>query len=95
MIFVVFLITLFYVALKVFQQRNVTLDHHKTIVPVSILMGVCEYTGVGIAGMTAANDGILAATFLGIGAGTGGAIGCYIAIYLHKKVHNAQKRPTT
>ena len=87
MIIIVFFLTVFYVFLKAFQQRNVTMDKKNTILPVSLMMGICEYTGIGIAGVEAATHGILAASTLGVSAGLGGAIGCYAAIYLHKRMH--------
>lgn len=86
-IVVVFFLTLFYVFLKAFQQRNVTLNTPKTILPISVLMGVCEYTGMGIAGITAANSGLLMTASLGIVAGFGGAVGCFAAMWLHKRMH--------
>lgn len=88
MIIAVFFISVFYVFCKAFQQRNVTLDKKKTILPMSILMGLCEYTGFGIVSVTAVNEGILSASFLGIIAGLGGCVGCIGAIELHKKLHN-------
>jgi hypothetical protein len=87
MIFIVFFLSLVYVFLKAFQQRNVTLDTKLTILPISLFMGICEYAGMGIAGVTAANEGVLASAVLGLGAGLGGAVGCYTAIYLHKRFH--------
>ena len=32
-----------FVFLKAFQQRNVAFDHHTLVLPISILMALCEF----------------------------------------------------
>ncbi len=87
MIIIIFFISFFYVFCKAFQQRNVTLDNKLTILPVSMIMGVLEYTGIGIVGIQAVEKGLISAAILGVVAGLGGAVGCIVAIELHKKLH--------
>lgn len=87
MFFVIVLTSGLFVFCKAFQQRNVTMDKKLTIFPMSMAMGVLEFTSLGIGSVTAVNSGIAQASILGIASGIGGTVGCILAIELHKKLH--------
>ena len=69
-----------FVFLRAFQQRNVAFDHYKWIMPTSWCMGLAEVYWVA----AIATQGF--SLPLALALGTGGGIGCLIAMYLHKKI---------
>ena len=85
--FLIFCITFFYVFAKAFQQRNVVFNKFWSIPIVSYIMAYCELAGFGIGVLDIANNGWDRLIILGFAHGTGGTLGCWSAIWLHRKVH--------
>jgi len=71
------------VTAKAFQQKNVMHDAFLKIVPTSYVMTACEYGGYALGIRMILDDPIIA---IGAG-GTAAWMGCWLAVYTHKKVH--------
>lgn len=82
-----FFITFFYVFAKAFQQRNVVFDKFWSIPVLSYVMAYCELAGLGVGVLDIATNGWDRLIILGFAHGTGGTLGCWLAMWLHKKVH--------
>lgn len=80
-----FIATLFYVALKAFQQRNVSGGHYLPLIPTSY--GMAAYEVFIVSAIVAADDKVAAVVAMG----TGGWVGCMIAVYLHKRLFKCKK----
>ena len=78
-----FFVTLTYVFLRAFQQKNVQHSKYLWMIPVSYGMGFCDVYIIS----TIAKDGhVLWMTALFMG--TGGALGAIGATYLHNRWNN-------
>jgi len=86
-LFALLLIGFFKVAARAFQQKNVMNDKYVSIIPVSYLMGIFEVAFAGLSVTKIIADGWLQILPIAFAYGTGGWIGCWFAIWLHKKVH--------
>ncbi len=84
---VIFFIGFFKVAARAFQQKNVMMDQWLSIIPTSYIMAVLEVAMIGVSAIEIINDGWWSMIPIAISYGTGGWIGCWFAIWLHKKVH--------
>lgn len=84
---VIFLLTFLYVFLRAFQQRNVTAGKLPLIIPVSYLMGFLEISNVSISTIRVIQNGYIEILSIGFFAGTGGWMGAFLAIWLHKKLY--------
>jgi hypothetical protein len=84
---VIFLIGFFKVAARAFQQKNVMLDRWFSIIPTSYVMGALEVAMVGVSAIEIIEEGWSQALWIALSYSTGGWIGCWFAIWLHKKVH--------
>ena len=73
------IVTAVYVFCRAWQQLNVVHQKYWRIPLVSLLMGVGDVALVLI--MVKADT-----LFIGISNGIGGALGCYAAMYLHKRM---------
>lgn len=82
-----FLITYVRVAARAFQQRNVVFDNWLWVIPTSYVMGYLELAGLAIGVVDIVNNGYWRIVVLGFASGSGGWLGCYTAIYLHKRLH--------
>lgn len=76
---VLFFSALLYVALRAFQQRNVTMDNYGLVVPTSMLMSAVDaYLMINVV----KNGWSIP---LVIAVGLGGGIGCIFAMKFHKR----------
>lgn len=81
-----FLANFVYIAFKAFQQRNVMGSHYASMVPTSMLMGMCEayiYATVALA----VNEAGLPVWLLGGSFGIGGGLGAILATIIHKRIN--------
>lgn len=78
--------TFLFVALKSWQQLNVVHARYAAIVPTSFAMAVAEVTVV----VGVVQHGLAAALPMGVG----GAVGCCLSVWLHRRVF-ASARNTT
>jgi hypothetical protein len=78
-IFIAFICQLIFVFLKAFQQRNVAFNNFLWVVPTSLSMAIVEYAVVAIIVKSGYNLPIVLA------AGTGAALGCVGAMFLHER----------
>jgi len=68
-----------YVLLRAFQQRNVVHDNYLWIVPTSYLMATGDVFIIAFIAHAGWNIWIVLAN------GTGGALGCLSAMYIHRR----------
>lgn len=73
------IVTAFYVALRSLQQLHVVHGQYWRVLPTSLLMGVGD---VAIILLIVRADNLL----IGLTNGIGGALGCYAAMALHKRM---------
>ena len=73
-----------FVFLKAFQQRNVAFEHYAAVMPLSLMMGLAEYTMIGVIAVQAAQMSHSWLTALAMGAGAG--LGALLAIKIHTRV---------
>lgn len=85
--FLVFLIGLLKVAARAFQQRNVVFDKWMSIIPTTYIMASMEILLTGFTALEFVENGFSSALFLILSYGTGGWLGCWFAMWFHKKVH--------
>ena len=90
MIILLFFITFIYVFAKAFQQRNVVHNNWLAIPLFSYLMAFLELSGLSIGILDIAENGWHRILILGLAQGTGGTIGCWLAMYLHNRWHNVK-----
>lgn len=76
---VLFLVNVLYIFLKAFQQLNVVHDKYLWIAPVSLCMALCEVISIGA--IATYRD-----LWLAVPIGLGGAVGCLVAMCMHKKL---------
>lgn len=69
-----------YVFLRAFQQRNVTLNHPQWVMPLSYMMAAVDVFMVTTIATTGWKTGLV------ISIGTGGGLGCLLAMWLHKEL---------
>ena len=74
---IAFCVSFVYVALKAMQQQNVVFGEYIWVMPVSVLMALCEVTII----VLIVRNTWLVALPIGIGAG----LGAMIAMYAHKR----------
>ena len=72
-------VTAAYVFLRAFQQLNVVHSRYKRVLPTSLMMGLVDVGLILI--IVKANT-----LWLGVANGIGGATGCMLAMYLHKRM---------
>ena len=82
-----FCITFVYVFAKAYQQRNVVHNNWLMIPVFSYIMGFLELSGLSIGILDIAENGWHRIIILGFAHGSGGTIGCYVAMWLHNKLH--------
>lgn len=76
----IFISSLVYVGLKAGQQQNVNHEKYKWVLPLSVLMSLCEFMIISIV----AKESIWLFIPMGIGAG----LGCMGAMWFHKYLRN-------
>lgn len=76
-----FLISFVFVSAKAFQQLSVQHDRYLWIPPVSLVMALMEVCGIWL---VVKSDSFLIFLPLGLG----GASGCWLAMYLHRRLRN-------
>lgn len=74
------------VAARAFQQKNVMHDQFKSIIPTSYIMAVLEIGFVGVSAIQTIEHGYSSIIALAFAYGTGGWIGCWFALWLHKRL---------
>lgn len=77
-------VTLVYIFAKAFQQINVQGDHYWWVPPVSYMMGLCEVTVM----LWIVRENTIWAF---VPMGTGGWMGSWLAMYLHKRFVRRRK----
>ena len=81
----IFLITLFYVFLRAFQQKNVQHSKYMWMIPISYCMGFCDVYLIATIANMPTDYLLLAAAAMG----TGGSIGSMTATYIHNRWNDA------
>lgn len=81
----IFCISLIRVFARALQQLSVVNFHWLRIPLVSYLMSYADYFQWGVAGYYAGHDQFWTAAFAATLAGTGGFLGTYLAMWLHKE----------
>lgn len=84
--FVVFVATYFFVLAKSMQQLNVCYDRWRWVPVLSYAMGYLEYLGMGIGVADVVTNGYWRILILGFMAGTGGWLGSWSGMWLHKRL---------
>ena len=84
---IIFTIGFVKVAARAFQQKNVMLDRWMSIIPTSYIMGALEVAMVGVSALEIMREGWVQAIWISIAYSTGGWIGCWFAMWLHKRLH--------
>ena len=74
------------VAARAFQQKNVMHDQFLAVVPISYIMAVMEIGFIGISAVTVIEDGYSSIIPAAFAYGTGGWLGTWSAIWLHKRL---------
>lgn len=74
------------VAARAFQQKNVMHDQFLAVVPISYVMAYMELGFVGISAINAVENGLWTILPSGFAYGTGGWMGTWSAIWLHKRL---------
>lgn len=74
------------VAARAFQQKNVMHDQFAAVVPISYVMAFMEIGFIGISAMSVIENGYLSIIPAAIAYGTGGWMGTWSAIWLHKRL---------
>lgn len=93
-IVIVFLIGFCKIAARAFQQKNVMTDQFLSIIPISYIMGFLEISMIGISAIEIMNEGWMNAIPLVFFYSTGGWMGCWFAIWLHRKIHTKRDNHT-
>lgn len=82
----IFLLGYAKVAARAFQQKNVMHDQFLAVVPISYVMAVMEIGFIGISAVTVIEDGYSSIIPAAFAYGTGGWMGTWSAIWLHKRL---------
>ena len=80
-----------FVFFKAFQQRNVTFDHYKPVLPISYLMSATEIFIVSVVAFRVSHmqslEELISLAPLVFAVGTGGGLGAMSAMWVHNKIY--------
>lgn len=83
--FILFCTSLAFIALRAFQQLNVQHDRYLWVPPVTACMAVCEVLSI----TTLVKNGSL---YAAIPMAFGGVLGCWFAMWFHKRMRERKMR---
>lgn len=87
---ILFVVTFTYVFAKAYQQRNVIHNNWVAIPLFSFMMAFLELSSFSVGVLDIAENGWHRILFLGMASGSGGTLGCWLAMYLHNRFHNVK-----
>ena len=82
----IFFMSLMRVSSRVFQQKNVIHDNYALMIPTSYMMSFLDIAQTTMCAILIIDEGFIQLIPLSIAAGTGGWLGCWLALWLHKRV---------
>lgn len=86
MLLIIFCTTYLFVFAKAMQQLNVARDKWALVPVFSYMMAYMEYLGLGIGIADVIANGYSRILFIGFAAGTGGWLGSWTGMWLHKRL---------